>query len=148
MVVYGLLDFTDVATAALQKIAAHVAKPRPQYVSRKPDSPSWRRHLAGQAAVHLCLRKVTAVGSIEYGDPTTGFSMRLSGAGPWKYLSISHTKSVAVVALGSVPVGIDVEECDRDVRKVLGRVCAEGVGYGFSWEFESDFRQVADTATL
>lgn len=61
-------------------------------------------------------------------DPVFGF-LRLTGSplpnGRELFCNISHTEKVAVAALSSSPVGIDIERKDRSAQRVLKKIASK-----------------------
>ena len=84
------------------------------------SSPSRRRErLAWRRLVREYLGKEPQIEYLSSGAPIILNS-------PYKYISVSHSRTHVAVMLSSVPCGVDIESMERDFGRVASRYVSDG----------------------
>lgn len=135
----ALLAFAPLSEETLRERAAPVL---PQGFSAKERAHEGRRKafFAGRACVSALLESEGLSDSVmpdaEFGFLTLKHNRALS-------INVSHTDEVAVAALSTSPVGVDIERADRPIsQKVLDKILLPGEEEGLRRVLGETFRPV------
>jgi len=121
-----IFDFARESLEHLERLAKGILT-EGILLEKKKKPLTYRSFLGGRAALNLLLQK-NGLDFQVLPHPEFGFLQLSSKSGEiskkW-YCNISHTESFAVAAISNCPVGVDVEQKDRDVQKALTRIVSE-----------------------
>ena len=122
----AILPFHEISIIDLENLARRSV---PNAKLRKPGASQfrYRSYLAGRCAISILFKTQNLdyrvkpnipFGFLEVVDPN-GISVKNL------YMNISHTDEVSVAVLSNNPVGIDIENRDRNAMRVLSRIATE-----------------------
>jgi|LakMenEpi03Aug12_release.lakeMendotaPanAssembly.Ray.scaffolds.fasta_scaffold153770_2 4'-phosphopantetheinyl transferase EntD len=121
-----IFDFAKDSLEHLEKLSKSILEEE-TLLEKKKKPLTYRSFLGGRAALNLLLQK-NGLDFRVVPHPEFGFLQLSSRSGEvsknW-YCNISHTESFAVAAISNCPVGVDVEQKDRAIQKVLTRIVSE-----------------------
>ncbi len=119
----------------------HIAETEEELLALVPDSaavqareianPRRRRHfLAGRAALHALIGAHPEIGYTEQGAPViTGSPAHenpATGSPAPGYISVSHAGDYALAGFSPTPIGVDIEQNDRNFSAVAHKYIAPG----------------------
>lgn len=109
-----LVDFERVSTTDLASMAS------PWMVNGKTSNANLRQKQAARAALSLLvnLSSEKLIENKQWGYYT------LEGSTGRRFVSFTHTKTLAAAAVSDFPIGIDLENISRDATRVMERICS------------------------
>lgn len=117
-----VLPFGGSSRQTLEALTDEVVLPK----ERRPLGKSEVRsieYFGGRAALALAFRELGLSGTKVAPDPVWGYLSTNDSKGI--YTNLSHTEQVAVAVVADSPIGVDIENVERDVTRVLKRIATD-----------------------